>query len=166
MKPKTKSLYMNIAAVYAEHSNATVLKVGAILVKDDRIISDGVNGTPSGHDNVCEYKLFVTESEFDNVPSGRTIYGHGNQFYYLKTKNTVLHAESNCLAKLTKSTETGVGATLFSTHSPCMECAKLIYQCGIKHVIYRDPYRDDAGLEFLKQSGVFVEQYTEYDNGN
>ena len=142
MKQKHKQAYMRTAEVFAECSTAVRAKVGAIIVKDDRIISIGYNGMPSGWDNTCEN--FVG---YDNGGQER-----------LNTKPEVLHAESNALCKLAKSTESGDGATMFITHSPCLDCAKLVYQSGIRSVYYRDHYRDDSGVEFLKKSGVEVEQ--------
>jgi dCMP deaminase len=107
------------------------------VVKDDRIISIGYNGMPAGWSNVCED---ITE-EGD-----------------LKTKSEVLHAETNAIAKLARSNESGLGADLFVTHSPCLECAKLIFQAGIKKVFFGKDYRDDSGIKFLVQSGVIVEK--------
>jgi len=134
MKPKMIKAYMDTAKVFAELSHARRLHVGAIVVKDDRIISIGYNGMPSGWDNCCE--------TVDNT-----------------TKPEVLHAETNAIAKLARSTESGDGAAMFITHSPCIECAKLIYQSGIKEVYYGNDYRDDAGIEFLKKSGISVEKF-------
>jgi len=141
MKDKFKSAFMETAQTFAELSHARRLKVGAIVVKEDRIISIGYNGMPSGWDNNCE-------DEFLHEDGSTT----------LRTKPEVLHAETNAIAKLAKSNDSGNGATMFITHSPCIECAKLIYQSGINHVVYMQKYRDDAGVEFLKQSGVTVEQ--------
>jgi dCMP deaminase len=141
MKDKFKSAFMETAQTFAELSHARRLKVGAIVVKEDRIISIGYNGMPSGWDNNCE-------DEFLHEDGSTT----------LRTKPEVLHAETNAIAKLAKSNDSGNGATMFITHSPCIECAKLIYQSGIDHVVYMQKYRDDAGVEFLKRSGVTVEQ--------
>ena len=141
MKDKFKSAFMETAQTFAELSHARRLKVGAIVVKEDRIISIGYNGMPAGWDNNCE-------EEFLHEDGSTT----------LRTKPEVLHAETNAIAKLAKSNDSGSGATMFITHSPCIECAKLIYQSGIDHVVYMQKYRDDAGVEFLKQSGVTVEQ--------
>ena len=143
---------MQTAQTFAELSHARRLKVGAIVVKDDRIISIGYNGTPAGWDNDCEVGVFETTTEEINnttVTTTRKI---------LKTKPEVLHAESNAIAKLARSIESGLGAAIFITHSPCLECAKLIYQSGIRQVYYQEKYRDDLGLEFLQASGVDVEQ--------
>jgi dCMP deaminase len=141
MKDKFKSAFMETAQTFAELSHARRLKVGAIVVKEDRIISIGYNGMPAGWDNACE-------DEFLHEDGSTT----------LKTKPEVLHAETNAIAKLAKSNDSGNGATMFITHSPCIECAKLIYQSGINHVVYMQKYRDDAGVEFLERSGVTVEQ--------
>src|SRR6056300_1840490 len=124
MKQKHKHAYMRTAEVFAECSTAVRAKVGAIIVKDDRIISIGYNGMPSGWDNTCEN--FVG---FDNGGEER-----------LNTKPEVLHAEMNALMKLAKSTESGDGSSIFITHSPCLECAKGIYQAGIKEVYYSINY--------------------------
>lgn len=141
MKEKFKRAYMQTAQTFAELSSARRLQVGAIVVKDDRIISIGYNGMPAGWDNNCE-----EETRYED--------GGVN----LKTKPEVLHAESNAIAKLAKSIESGNGADLFVTHSPCIECAKLIYQSGIRTVYFLKNYRDCTGIDFLKKSGVVVEQ--------
>ena len=146
MKDKFKSAFMETAQTFAELSHARRLKVGAIVVKEDRIISIGYNGMPAGWDNECE-------DEFLHEDGSTT----------LKTKSEVLHAETNAIAKLAKSNDSGNGATMFITHSPCIECAKLIYQSGIGHVMYMQNYRDDAGIKFLEKSGVIVEQVTGQD---
>ena len=139
MKPKFIDYYMKIAEVTSGLSYAKRLQVGAVIVKGNQIIGTGYNGMPTGWENVCE------TVEID----GST-----------KTKPEVLHAETNAIAKVSQSTESSEGATLFCTHAPCMECAKLIYQSGINSVYYRDTYRDDSGLNFLKLSGVHVHQFT------
>jgi len=141
MKPKHQTAHMKAAHLYAELSTARRLKVGALVVKDDRIISIGYNGMPKGWDNDCEYKHYSI--------------GNPNDFE-LKTKPEVLHAETNAIAKLARSTESGLDADLFVTHSPCLDCAKLIYQAGIRRVYYANAYRDDSGINFLKNSGVEV----------
>ena len=145
MKQKFRDAYMKTAETFAELSSARRLHVGAIVVKDDRIISIGYNGMPAGWDNNCEY-----EEIYD--------YKFNDEFYQLKTKPEVLHAETNAIAKLARSTESGLGATLFVTHAPCLDCAKLVYQSGINSVYYRNTYRDKAGLEFLEKAGVKTEQ--------
>ena len=146
MKEKFKQTYMKTAKVFSELSHARRLHVGAIVVKDDRIISIGYNGMPAGWDNNCEDPVYDFNSNGKMDVVG------------LKTKPEVLHAESNAIAKLAKSNDSGLGADIFITHAPCIECAKLIYQSGISSVYYGENYRDDSGIEFLKKSGVKIEQ--------
>ena len=133
MKEKYIEAHMKTAEVYASLSTAKRLQVGAIVVKDNRVISIGYNGLPSGWDNVCE--------DENN-----------------KTKPEVLHAETNAIAKLARSNESGLDATMFITHAPCIDCAKLIYQSGISKVYYRNTYRESFGIEFLEKSNINVEQ--------
>jgi len=140
MKPKLAQAYMKTAETFAELSHARRLHVGAIIVKDDRIISIGYNGMPAGWDNDCEEIVELRED------------GH----HELKTKPEVLHAETNAIAKLAKSSDSGLGATMFITHSPCLDCAKLVYQSGISSVVYRNSYRSNSGVDFLQKSGVEV----------
>ena len=141
MKDKFIDAYMDVAERFAQLSSARRLHVGAIVVKDDRIISIGYNGMPSGWDNDCEDKVWTQDGD-----------------YTLKTKPEVLHAETNAIAKLAKSNESGMGATMFITHAPCLDCAKLIYQSGISSVLYRNSYRDTSGVTFLEKSGIEVTQ--------
>ena len=148
MKPKFQKLYMDWAQRAAELSYAKRLQVGAVVVKDDTVISYGYNGMPAGWDNNCEEKVYKID--------GWMVDDDG--CYELKTRPEVLHAESNAIAKLAKSHNSGTGADLFVTHSPCIECAKLILQSGIARVYFGANYRDDAGIRFLKQSGVEVTQ--------
>ena len=121
----------------AQLSPARRLNVGAVIVKDDTVISYGYNGMPAGWDNNCEHIL---------------------QDGTLKTNPEVLHAESNAIAKLARSTNSGLGADMFVTHSPCLGCAKLIYQSGIRRVFYAEDYRDDSGIQFLYKSGLTIEK--------
>jgi dCMP deaminase len=146
MKEKFISAYMDVAERFAQLSHAQRAKVGAIIVKDDRIISIGYNGMPSGWENECE-----TEQKTGNTGYGRK----------LVTKPEVLHAETNAIAKLAQSSESGKDATLFCTHLPCMDCAKLIYQSGITQVYYREEYKaaKGTGKDFLTKSGVTVARY-------
>jgi dCMP deaminase len=139
---------MKTAETFAELSYARRLHVGAIVVKDDRIISIGYNGMPAGWDNNCEDESVELYSGYEGAIH-RTV---------LKTKPEVLHAETNAIAKLAKSNDSGNGADIFITHAPCIECAKLIYQSGINSVYYGENYRDDSGIEFLKKSGVKIEK--------
>jgi len=142
IKEKYLGTYMKTARLFAEHSSAKRKHVGAVVVKDDRIISIGYNGMPSGWDNNCE---IVTHSDFTGT-------------IVLKTKPEVLHAESNAIAKLAKSTESGDGASMFITCAPCMDCAKMIFQSGIKEVFYGEEYRNDDGIRFLNKCGITVKQ--------
>ena len=134
---------MNIADLTSRLSYAKRLQVGAVIVKGNQIIGTGYNGMPTGWDNVCEIEM--------TQPVGRV---------NLVTKPEVLHAESNAIAKVSRSTESSEDSVMFCTHAPCIECAKLIYQSGINTLYYREQYRDDSGLNFLKQGGVNVNQYT------
>src|SRR5512137_1073722 len=129
MKEKLIHAYMKTAETFAELSHARRLHVGAIVVKDDRIISIGYNGMPAGWDNNCE-----------------DVIQHSDDTTSLKTKPEVLHAETNAISKLAKSSESGNGATIFITHAPCLDCSKLIYQSGINSVFYRDAYRSEDGI--------------------
>ena len=128
--------YIKIAKIRSELSKARRLQVGAILVKGDFIISDGFNGTAKGRDNNCEIEI-----------DGKLV-----------TKKEVLHAETNCISKVAKSTMSSDGSTLYCTHSCCMDCAKLIFQSGIVRFVYSDDYRSRDGIEWLKECGVEVEK--------
>ena len=142
MKQKFVDLYMDWARRCSQLSHARRLQVGAVVVKDDTVISYGYNGMPAGWDNNCEFEYVDPQTKVSE----------------LVTRKEVLHAESNAIAKLAKGNNSGVGADLFVTHSPCIECAKLIFQSGIRNVYYGLQYRDDTGLRFLEKSGVEVEQ--------
>jgi len=149
MRPKFIEAYMKTAETFAKLSSARKLHVGAIIVKDDRIVSIGYNGMPSGWDNNCETMVSTSpwpaeQGDYENIT------------YELKTKPEVLHAETNAIAKLAKSTESGDGAAMFITHAPCLECAKLIYQSGINSVYYRNAYRNEDGVEFLNKCNIAV----------
>jgi dCMP deaminase len=135
MKDKLVNAYMDVAYRFAELSHARRLHVGAIVVKDDRIISIGYNGMPAGWENNCE----LTQEDGTLV-----------------TRPEVLHAEMNALMKLAKSTESGNAASIFITHAPCMDCAKSIYQAGILEVYYSEDYRTNNGIAFLKQCDIKV----------
>ena len=164
MKDKFKQAFMKTAYTFAELSSAVKLKVGAVVVKDDRIISLGYNGTPTGWDNVCESVIYPDENhgDYDCEPEEFAInfpyVRDDNQRYALKTKSEVIHAEMNALMKLAGSSESGKGAFMFITHAPCIECAKGIYQTGITKVFYTETYRSTDGLEFLEKCGITVEQ--------
>ena len=125
--------YMKMAQTWGELSHCKRKKVGALIVKDRMIISDGYNGTPSGFENACE--------DEENY-----------------TKWYVLHAEANAILKVAASTQSCIGATLYITLSPCRECSKLIHQAGIKRVVYLLGYKDRTGLDFLEKAGVILKQ--------
>jgi len=156
MKQKFIDLYMDWAKRCAQLSHAKRLNVGAVIVKDDSVISYGYNGMPAGWDNNCEDRQYANEWTIDAVEwsykdeTGRP--------YNLKTKPEVLHAESNAISKLARGHNSGAGADIFITHSPCLDCAKLIYQSGIRRVFYNKDYRDSAGIDFLRSSGLSVEK--------
>ena len=129
---KYDKAYLRIAKEWGQLSYCKRKQVGAIIVKDRMIISDGYNGTPTGFDNCCEDEEGLTRWD-------------------------VLHAEANAILKVARSTQSCEGATLYITLSPCKECSKLIHQSGIKRVVYQNGYRDDSGIQFLKKAGVIIE---------
>ena len=134
--------YIKMAQTWANLSHANRKKVGALIVKNNTIISDGYNGTPSGFENECEIAINNEDGSFREY----------------QTKWYVLHAESNALAKVAKSTQSSEGSTLYVTYSPCTECSKLILQSGIKRVVYLEEYRDVSGLDFLRKAGVEIKK--------
>lgn len=136
---KWDEAHMQVAETYAKLSSAKRKQVGAVIVKDNRIISIGYNGMPSGWTNECE-----TTDEYGNMPT---------------TKKEVIHAESNAITKVARSTESAEGAVLYTTCSPCLECAKLIYQSGVSRVVYRDEYKSSQGLTFLEQCDIVVDTF-------
>ena len=154
MNPKFKSYFMRVAKETAELSHAVKAKVGAIIVKEGRIISLGYNGMPSGWDNKCEHWKANEGVMFDVAGEDMDIYG---EWY---TNPEVLHAEANAITKLAKSNESGEGATIVTTHMPCIDCAKLIHQSGIIRVAYGKDYEASrcSGKEFLKKCGIEIEQ--------
>ena len=161
MKPKFIAAYMDVAERFSELSSAKRLQVGAIVVKEDRIISIGYNGMPSGWDNTCEEKEYFIGNIPEKYKTDPWIFkeddgGVGR----LKTKDEVIHAEANAIAKLAKSNESGDGSTMFLTHAPCIECAKQIYAVGIQSVYYRNSYRDTQGIDFLGKCQVSVVKFS------
>lgn len=149
---------MKVAETYAQLSTANRLQVGAVIVKNDTIIGIGYNGMPAGWTNDCEEKE-TTFDERDTYHSTDWHYDPTKKTYTrLVTKQEVIHAESNAICKVTKSTNSSEDADMFITHAPCMECAKLIYQSGIKSVYYRNHYRSTDGIKFLEKCGVNVEK--------
>ena len=140
---KWENAFMETAETFAKLSSARRLKVGAVIVKDNRIISIGYNGMPSGWDNNCENEL--------KWPNG--------EIQFLETKPEVLHAEANAITKVAKSSESCYNADIYTTTAPCLECAKLIYQSGIKKVYWRTPHlRSRDGLDFLEKCCMEIEQ--------
>jgi dCMP deaminase len=161
MKTKFIQAHMKAAEVYAELSTATRLHVGCVAVKNDTIIGIGYNGMPSGWDNNCEEIEYIAKEDCQYtdkylVYNGYTETAHG--WSKLHTKKEVLHAESNCLAKIARSTNSSDGASLFVTHAPCLDCAKIIYQAGIREVYYKNDYRSIDGINFLKKCEIKVVQ--------
>jgi dCMP deaminase len=160
MKTKFIQAHMKAAEVYAELSSATRLHVGCVVVKDNTIIGIGYNGMPSGWDNNCEVTLYILREECQNTDLEMREHGftetvHG--WVKKKTKREVLHAETNALAKIARSTNSSEGASLFVTHEPCLDCAKIIHQAGIKEVFYRNEYPSaNGGTQFLKNCGINV----------
>ena len=130
---------MQMAELTASLSYAKRLQVGALIVKGNRIVGTGYNGMPTDWENDCEFEV---DGE-------------------LKTKQEVLHAETNAIAKVAQSTESSEGSTMFCTHAPCVDCAKLIYQSGIATLYFKHEYRDDAGIKFLKLSGVNIHNHVQ-----
>ena len=176
MKQKFIDYYMDVAERTGKLSYAVRRQVGAVIVKDNRILSYGYNGMPSGWDNECEYKEYMSADaggwlnpdeinerwpfqEWREMTTDTgEVYGY-NARYKLVTKDEVLHAESNAIAKVSGSTESSEDATLFVTTAPCIHCAKMIFQSGIKNVFYRDSYRDTKGIDFLEKGGINVNHY-------
>lgn len=148
MKKKFIDAHMKVAEIYSQLSSAKRLKVGAVLVKDDTIIGIGYNGMPAGWDNNCEIEIPETiDTESRTVTPSQ-----------LLTKPEVIHAESNCLLKVTRSTNSSEDSVMFVTHTPCIDCAKLIYQAGVRKVFYRNVYRNENGLDFLRKCDIELEQ--------
>ena len=141
MKKKFVDLYIDFAQRVSKMSHAKRLQVGAVVVKDNRIISIGYNGMPSGWTNDCENVVQLSDDTVE-----------------LKTKDEVIHAEANAIIKLARDGESGNGSSLFCTHAPCIHCAKLIHGSGITKVYYRESYRDTVGLQFLENCKIIVEK--------
>jgi dCMP deaminase len=148
---------MSIAETVAKQSSAKRLQVGAIIVKEDRVISLGYNGMPAGWTNDCEEKVYADETNFQSNEWEFTEEDSGLLLKYnTVTKNEVIHAEANAIAKLARSTESGEGSEMFLTHAPCIHCAKQIFTAGIKKVYYRNTYRDTFGVQFLQKCNIEV----------
>jgi len=152
MKPKFLNAHMKAAEVYSQLSSAKRLQVGCVVVKNNTIIGIGYNGMPSGWDNDCEKRSYI------NIDPKWQYLDEDGSTYSLVTRPEVLHAESNSLAKIARSTNSSEGASLFVTHAPCLDCAKMMYQAGINSVYYRNSYRDNSGVDFLKECNIEVEK--------
>jgi len=139
---------MSVATLTADLSYAERLKVGSVIVKNKRILSIGYNGMPAGWDNCCEAPVYSGDIKLKETV----------------TRPEVIHAEANAILKLAASNESSVDTIMFITHAPCMNCAKLIYQSGIKQIIYKYPYRDTTGSDFLIKAGVNVFLYDDLIN--
>jgi dCMP deaminase len=146
MKEKYIDAHMKAAEVYAQLSSAKRLQVGCVVVKDNTIIGIGYNGMPAGWDNNCENETVELYSGYEGAIH-RIV---------LKTKPEVLHAETNAIAKIARSTNSSEGAALFVTHAPCLDCAKIIHQAGINSVYYRNTYRSTEGIAFLEKCDINV----------
>ena len=163
---KYQKLYIDLASRIAQMSYAKRLQVGAVAVKGDKILATGWNGMPTGWDNNCEYREYMkgdaggwlgVEEILEGWPyEDKTDPEYPDRRYNLKTRPEVLHAEANLLTKLARSTESCEGSDLYVTHAPCIDCAKLIYQCGIARVFYLNDYRSDDGVKFLTQCSITV----------
>jgi len=166
MKEKRyNDLYMDLAERISKMSHAKRLQVGSVLVKNDNILSYGWNGMPSGWTNDCEDRVwdpgsgpYLTQEEMDTAYPYKAWHNgvERDVRYGLKSKPEVLHSEANCLMKNARSTNSCDGATLFVTHAPCLDCAKMIYQSGINSVFYRNTYRDEKGIDFLNKCNIGV----------
>ena len=150
MKQKFVDAHMKAAEVYAQLSSAKRLQVGCVVVKDNTIIGIGYNGMPAGWTNDCEEVVDVDPSD--------PRYDFNNFTKELKTKPEVMHAETNSLAKIARSTNSSEGAALFVTHAPCLDCAKIIHQAGINSVYYRNTYRSTDGIDFLEKCNINVKK--------
>lgn len=142
--------YLKMASVWSQLSKANRKKVGCLIVKNGMIISDGYNGTPKGFDNRCETSIMpesISSDDLSDHPRNALI-----------TKPEVLHAESNAITKLAKSTQSSIDSELYTTASPCLDCAKLIIQSGISRVIYNELYKNSEGIDLLKKAGIIVDK--------
>ena len=156
MRTTNDRFLMDIAFRVAEQSYANNAKVGAVMVRDDNILALGYNGTPKGWSNQCEEPHYLCTLNEDG--SGCSCESDGPCPVELRTKPEVLHAESNMLAKVAKSTQSSEGTTVYTTLAPCLDCAKLMYQSGVIRVVYSQDYRSTAGLDFLNKTDVQVDK--------
>ena len=164
MKEKYVKAHMKAATVYAELSTAQRLQVGCVIVKDNTIIGIGYNGMPSGWNNNCEETEYYLKDEIQVSPEWMIEHGYTESVHgwsKSRSKKEVLHAETNAIAKVSRSTNSSDGASLFVTHAPCLDCAKIIHQAGIKEVYFKEMYRSEEGINFLKQCEIPVTQVKE-----
>lgn len=164
MKPKFIDYYMKFAELTSTLSYAKRLQVGAVLVRDHKVLATGYNGMPTDWENDCEYKSYMADAGgWLNPDEIAEQWPHEDEKgrYRWVTKPETLHSEMNALMKVAQSTESSTGAVMFCTHAPCMDCAKAIYQAGIQTVYYKETYRSEDGLNFLRKSGINVHQYTD-----
>ena len=172
MKPKFVDYFMDVAERTAQLSYADRLKVGTVIVKNNRIISCGYNGLPAGWEpNTCEREIIISDEKYQTLSDqektrfilSNTFYNNGDdskvEWKGLKTYDEVIHSEANAIGQLASSTESGIGAILVCTHSPCLQCSKIIYSSGIQTVYYKNEYRSNDGIQFLKKCGVNVIKY-------
>ena len=181
IKSKYVKYFMDVAERTAELSYATRLKVGTVIVKNNRIISCGYNGLPAGWEpNDCERLIVLNYNEYNSLPDSEksrytkitkegaftkqgpyTDFREYFEWHGLKTYDEVVHSEANAIGQLASSTESGIGSVLICTHSPCLQCSKIIYSSGIKAVYYKNEYRCNDGILFLQKCGVEVIKYEE-----
>ena len=182
MKKKFIKYFLDVASRTAQLSYATRLKVGTVIVKNNRIISCGYNGMPAGWiPNDCEYPVTISDDEYQQLPDsekqryesnigfieqdGYFIFNGKIEWKGLRTYDELIHSEANAISQLASSTESGVGASIICTHSPCLQCAKIIYSSGIKELYYKNEYRSTDGIQFLQKCGVKVYKLGEdYDD--
>ena len=151
MKQKYIDYYMDVAERTGKLSHAIRRQVGAVIVKDNRILSYGYNGMPTGWDNECEKRVYTLTQPAEFLDEDGSSYN-------VVTKDEVIHAEANAIIKLARDGESGNGSSLFCTHAPCIHCAKLVHGAGINKVYYRHSYRDTIGLDFLEKCNIEVEK--------
>ena len=164
MTPKFIKYFMDVAERTSQLSYAKRLKVGTVIVKENRIISCGYNGLPSGwQSNDCEYSIILEDETYQELSDNEKDRFHSIQYDEntiqwegIKTYDEVIHSEANSISRLAKSTESGIDSVLFCTHSPCLQCSKIIYGAGIKTVYYKQEYRMTDGIKFLEKCGIEV----------
>lgn len=155
------SLFMDIALRMAEMSHAKRMKVGAVAVRDRRVILCGFNGTPEGKSNVCEKRVYPSVSDSTEDMEKRFPYiDDQGDYYSLVTLPSVMHAEENIILYSSKKGIALEGCEIFCTHQPCLNCARMIYGAGFKRVVYKEEYRSKEGIDFLRDMQMTVEKYT------